>query len=215
MGNQIARDLHMAQSSYSSVLRHFQTVDPILYTAGMEITPVPAFGKRSNLFKELIDSIISQQLSIKVADVISARVYALVPAGELTPEEILGLSTEELRAVGVSYAKIRYMKDLAEKVSSGELDLDQLDTLSDDLIIEKLTVVKGIGQWTAEMFLMFALAREDVFSVGDFGLRRAVQKLYLLPTPPTKDELLEMSAKWAPYRTWAARILWNSLDTSS
>lgn len=205
----------MSQSSYSSVLRHFQTVDPVLYRAGTMITPIPAFGKRSNLFKELVDSIISQQLSIKVADVISARVYAVLPDGELTPEAILKLTTEDLRAVGVSYAKIRYIKDLAEKVSSGELDLDHLDQCSNDEVINKLTVVKGIGQWTAEMFLMFALAREDVFSVGDFGLRRALQKLYQYPSPPSKEVLIEISARWAPYRTWAARILWNSLDTSS
>lgn len=205
----------MTSTSFSSVLLYFQTVDPILYAAGTQIMPIPTFEKRSNYFKELVDSIISQQLSTKVADVISARVYALLPSGELTPDAILELPTEELRAVGVSYAKIRYMKDLAEKVSSKELDLVELDQLSDAKVIEKLTVVKGIGQWTAEMFLMFALAREDVFSVGDLGLRRAVEKLYQLPSPPSKEVLMETSAKWSPYRTWAARILWRSLDTAT
>ncbi len=205
----------MNRTTYSIVLRHFETADPILYTAGSMITPVPDFVVSPNYFKALVDSIISQQLSIKVADVISDRVYALLPIKDLTPETILEVATEDLRAAGVSYAKIRSIKDLADKVSSQQLNLDTIDQVTNAEVIEKLTVVKGIGPWTAEMFLMFALARDDVFSVGDLGLRRAIQKLYKHDTPPSKEELRALSDKWAPYRTWAARILWQSLDLST
>lgn len=204
----------MTRSSFSTVLQHFQSVDPILYEAGIRITPIAPFEKSTNFFKALVDSIISQQLSTKVADVISNRVYALLPVGNLTPEAMLAVATEDLRAVGVSYAKIRYIKDLADRVVTRKLNLDHIDDVSNSEVIEQLTVVKGIGPWTAEMFLMFALAREDVFSVGDFGLRRAVQKLYQKDSPPSKEALLEMSACWAPYRTWASRILWKSLDSN-
>jgi DNA-3-methyladenine glycosylase II len=117
-----------------------------------------------------------------------------------------------MRDQGISWAKIKYIKDLAQKVVDHEVDLVQIETLSDEEVIIALTKVKGIGRWTAEMFLMFALARPDIFSTGDLGLKRAIQKLYGLKVEPDEKKLLQLSKKWSPYRTYAARILWRTLD---
>jgi len=204
---------------------HFEKVDPILFQALQTLTEIPAVSKKGNSadhFTELCASIISQQLSTKVADVIWARFVHLFSNGTdwakgqseptLSPEELLQIPDQTMRDQGISWAKIKYIKDLAQKVVDHEIDLEHIETLSDEDVIIALTKVKGIGRWTAEMFLMFALARPDIFSTGDLGLKRAIQKLYGLKAEPDEKKLLQLSKKWSPYRTYAARILWRTLD---
>ena len=197
---------------------HFQKADPILAAvfSTIELDLHPA-KPRSNInhFVTLVESIVSQQLSTKVADVILARLLSALPDKKITPDTILATDTELLRKQGMSYAKIKYLKDLALKVKEKEIDLEHLDSLSDEEVIVELVKVKGIGRWTAEMFLMFSLERPDVFSTGDLGLKRAIQKIYNLPKEPNEKKLLTLSKKWSPYRTIACRILWRSLDTST
>jgi DNA-3-methyladenine glycosylase II len=199
------------------VIEHFKKADPKLYKVLDQIHkaygPIPEKEKLnpSEYFNELVESIVSQQLSIKAADTIYGRVKALLPKGQVTPENILKTKSEDLRACGLSNAKVSYVKDLAQKVKDKEVDLERLDTLSNEEVIEELTKIKGIGPWTAEMFLMFSLNREDVFSHGDLGLKNALKKIYSLENP-TKDELEKIVLKWCPYRTWGCRILWKSLE---
>jgi len=160
-------------------------------------------------FAELAASIVSQQLSVKAADTIWRRFEAL---GPVTPESILGYAEEDMRSVGLSGAKTRYVRDLALHVADGRLDLSVVDELDDEAVIEALTAVKGIGRWTAEMYLIFALGRPDVLAVDDLGLRRAGGWLLQLERPATREELAEAGDRWRPYRSAASRYLWASLD---
>jgi DNA-3-methyladenine glycosylase II len=193
---------------------HFKSVDPVLAkaleTIG-EIPPVTKKGDSRDHFTALCESIVSQQLSVKVADVIWKRFTTLMH-DDVNPEVVVQTPDQLLRDQGLSWAKIKYVKDLAQKVIEKELLLEELESLENEEVIIALTKVKGIGRWTAEMFLMFALARPDVFSMGDLGLKRAIQKLYKLENEPTEIELTELTAKWSPYRTYASRILWRTLD---
>ena len=130
-------------------------------------------------------------------------------------EQILHDDPDELRvAVGLSHAKVRYLRSLAEHLVSGELDLENLDELTDDEVVARLVTVKGIGEWSAHMFLMFQLARPDVLAVGDLGIRRAVERAYRLPGMPTPAELTALAEPWRPYRTAACLVLWNSLHNA-
>ncbi len=196
----------------SVVHQHFEKNDLTLFNW---IAQIEAFEmiETHNYFEALCSSIVSQQLSTKVADVIWDRVIHLFPDKKVTPEHILQLTEVDLRAVGLSFAKIKYVKDLASKVLSGELDLEKLPDLDNEEIIAELTKVKGIGRWTAEMFLMFTLARPNVFSHGDLGLKKAIQKIYELPDMPSEEQMLALEEKWDPYKTYASRILWKSLDS--
>jgi len=160
-------------------------------------------------FAELAASIVSQQLSVKAADTIWRRFEAL---GPVTPESILGYAEEDMRSVGLSGAKTRYVRDLALHVADGRLDLAAVDELDNEAVIEVLTAVKGIGRWTAEMYLIFALGRPDVLAVDDLGLRRAAGWLLELERPATREELAEAGERWSPYRSVASRYLWASLD---
>ena len=164
-----------------------------------------------NRFESLVSSIVGQQLSNRVVEVIWGRVTRLT-GGEITPENILNTGEEAFRLTGMSRPKIRYIKNLSEAVLSGAVKLDAFDGMENDDIIQSLAAVKGIGEWTAEIFLIFSLGREDVFSAGDGGLQRAVKKLYSLDDVPPKPRLLEISEKWKPYRTYASLYLWKSLN---
>lgn len=139
------------------------------------------------------------------------RFKNLFPGRNITPTFLSKISNEDLRNVGVSWAKVKYLKDLAAKVSNKEIILGGLYELDDGKAIKELTKIKGVGNWTAEMFLMFSLGREDVFSYGDLGLRKAIEKIYDLKDP-TEKTIEKISQKWVPYRTWACRILWKSHD---
>lgn len=176
--------------------------------------PVASPKVSTNLFRDLLEAIMSQQLSSKAASTIFGRFLDLFPGNQTpTPEEVLKLSEENLRCCGVSHQKASYLKSLSEEIVSGRLVLEKLHTLSDEEIITDLTKVKGIGRWTAEMFLIFSLGRQDTFSVGDLGLRTAVSKLYGVDRED-KTKIEQISQKWAPYRSIASLVLWRSLDNA-
>lgn len=197
--------------SVKKALSHFKKADPILFAAskGLEI---PELQKSDDYFSSLCREIIGQQLSGKVVRVIFERFLQLFPEQKISKEHIILLKPEDLRGVGMSWGKVSFIRDLAEKVILGEVELDKFDTMSDQEVLSELIRVKGIGPWTAEMFLMFAIARPDVFSYGDLGLRNAIKNIYKFEKHPTSQEALDLSNKWSPYRTYASRILWMSLE---
>lgn len=210
--------------SNTDIFGHFKKVDPVFYKVAILVhqehgDKLFEFKKPDNLFETLSESIASQQLSIKASDTIIGRVLDLLPERKLTPENILMQKDQDLRNAGLSWGKVSYLKDLAQKVKDKEVVLEDLDKLSEEDAIKELTKIKGIGKWTAEMFLMFALGREDVFSHGDVGLQNAIKKIYKDRLPFDKDGkwkydpmvVEEIIIKWSPYRTIAARILWRSL----
>ncbi|MGH2481108.1 MAG: DNA-3-methyladenine glycosylase family protein, partial [Ktedonobacteraceae bacterium] len=161
-----------------------------------------------NIFEALVDAIISQQISVKAADAIVARVRATTPDGLITPESLLLLDHDALRAAGLSTPKARYVRDLTEKITSGQLDLAQLEHLTDEEVIEKLVAVKGIGRWTAEMILIFSLSRPDVLPVDDLGFVEGVRSAYSLEERPKPKEMRERGEQWRPYRTFATWYMW-------
>lgn len=169
-----------------------------------------ARAQHADPFHALVQAIISQQLSTAAARTIGQRLRDLYD-GRLTAAAIAATSDPKLRAVGLSPQKVRYMRDLCAKVQSGDLALGSLDSLPDDAVVEALTQVKGIGRWTAEMFLMFRLHRPDVLPVGDLGIVNAVRKQYGLRKTPTPERLMKMGEAWRPYRSVACWYLWASL----
>ena len=176
-----------------------------------------AIRPHSRYFETLVKSIVSQQLSTRAAETIFTRFGQLYPGGRIPKAELLLSSTdEELRGVGLSFQKIGYIRDLAARVPAGRLRLSQLPRLSDDEVIAALTEVKGIGVWTAQMFLIFSLARLDVFPVGDLGVRKAIQQQFELPALPGPAEMEELAAtrRWAPWRSVASWYLWRSLENT-
>lgn len=196
---------------YRNALAHFKKVDPLLHKAAQSVDEV-VLQPAEDFFVELCSSIVGQQLSTKAADTIWSRFIELFPNKKVTAEHIAKLDENAIRAVGTSWAKIRSLKDLAEHILTKKLDLSHLRDAEAHAVHEALVQVKGIGPWTAEMFMMFSLAMPDVFSPGDAGLRRAIRQIYNLKTDPTLAELEAISARWAPYRTYASRILWKTLD---
>jgi DNA-3-methyladenine glycosylase II len=164
-----------------------------------------------NPYESLIEAIITQQLSGKAADSISRKfraIYGRFPK----PTDVLKTSDAELRKAGLSYMKISYIKDLSNKVESKQLRLANMKNLTDEEIIAELTLVKGIGRWTAEMFLIFSLGRQDVLPVGDLGLKKGIQRLYSMTELPEKEQMEKMAEKWRPYRSVATWYLWRSLN---
>jgi len=164
---------------------------------------------KSKYFEDLIDAICSQQLSGKAAKTIFGRVKDLLI--EITPENILATSDEDLRSCGLSFQKISYIKDLSSKVKNNEIELDKINLLSDDEVIETLVKVKGIGRWTAEMFLMFSLARPDVFPVDDLGIKNGFEKIANKKWDKIKSAKFA-EKYWKPFRTFASWYLWRSLE---
>jgi DNA-3-methyladenine glycosylase II len=157
----------------------------------------------------------SQQLSTKVADVIYKRFLDLFGGKEPTPQQILDTPFEKLRGIGLSNAKVNYVKNVAEFELTSGMDPKKLARLSNEEVIEYLIPIKGVGRWTIEMLLMFALGREDVFAVDDLGIQQAMTKLYKLDTEDKKvmkQQMLKIAAKWSPYRTYACRYLWGWKD---
>jgi DNA-3-methyladenine glycosylase II len=167
---------------------------------------------RADHFSALVRAIIFQQLSTKAASTIHGRLMELMPSGQPTPEAIAAISEAQFRAVGVSRQKARYLRDLCDKIAAGAVTLDDVQALDDEDVIAALTKVKGIGRWTAEMFLIFRLQRPDVLPVGDLGILTAVQKVYGLRKRPTPDRLRRLADPWRPYRSIACWYLWRSLD---
>ena len=172
-------------------------------------------GRPKDHYGALVRSIVGQQLSTKAARAIYGRLTDRFGGRAPTPEEVLADDPEELRAAaGLSRAKVSFLRSLAEHALDGSLELDRLERLPDDEVIAKLVVVKGIGLWSAHMFLMFHLQRPDVLPVGDLGIRRAVMLSYGLPELPGPAAIEEIAEPWRPHRTLACRFLWRSLDAT-
>jgi DNA-3-methyladenine glycosylase II len=168
--------------------------------------------QRADHFSALVRAITFQQLSTKAASTIYARLIALVPGGHPTPAGIVSVTDDQLRAAGMSRQKVAYLRDLCGKVGSGALNLDAIDSMPDEEVISALTQVKGIGRWSAEMFLMFRLLRPDVLPTGDLGIVTAIQRAYRLKKRPSPDRMLRIGEAWRPYRSVACWYLWRSLD---
>ena len=164
---------------------------------------------RTDYFASLVKSIISQQLSAKAASSIWTKVLKICPL--ITPEALYVVGTDALKGVGISSAKLKYLENLTSRVATGELNLNTINTLTDEEVIYSLTQVKGIGRWTAEMFLIFSLGREDIFAFDDVGLQRAVKWLYMLDDV-SPDKLKVLSEEWKPYRTAASLYLWEVIN---
>lgn len=185
--------------------------DPILNKLVKKYKPPNNFKDRSEfLYEELIESIIGQQLSGKAADTIFKRFLALFKDSKFpSPDELLKTDTEKLRSAGMSYSKASYIKSVALAFKDKQLDAKKLKEMSDEEVKKELTKIKGIGNWTAEMILIFTLKREDVFSLGDAGLRRAIKNLYNIEK---ETDILKLSEKWKPKRSYACWYLWRSLE---
>ena len=197
------------------------SIDPIKYLSNVDAQlagVIKAVGQysikvRNNAFKSLVESIIFQQLAGMAATVIFGRFIKYYNGRMPTPAQILSTTETELKSkVGLSSKKIEYLKDLSSKIEDGRLNLDILPSMTDEEVITALQQVKGIGRWTAEMFLIFYLGRQDVLPVTDLGIRKAMQKLYLLPELPKPATMLAIAQPWKPYRSIATWYLWKSLS---
>jgi DNA-3-methyladenine glycosylase II len=196
---------------------HLRAVDPVLGTLIDELGPLdltrradrPAPGDH---YAALVRSVVGQQLSTSAARAIWGRLVEYFDGHPPTPTQVLEADQEGMRiAAGLSHAKVKYLRSLAEHVLDGTLELERLDRMPDDEVIAELTSVSGIGEWTTQMFLMFQLDRPDVLAAGDLGIRRAIERLYELPELPPPAEVLRIGAAWSPYRTVACLYLWRSL----
>jgi DNA-3-methyladenine glycosylase II len=199
------------QNAAAHLSQHDLVLAPIISRAGLA-----TLSPHSNYYWELVDSIISQQLSVKAARTIEGRFQALFDEEFPEPAAILLKSIEELRSVGLSNAKAHYIRDLAQHIVDGRVRFDQLDAQSNETIITELTAVKGIGEWTAHMVLIFCMARLDVLAPGDLGIRSGMRILYNLSELPTPQEVRDIagSNNWHPYESVACWYVWHSLNTA-
>jgi DNA-3-methyladenine glycosylase II len=178
--------------------------------------PLPLLQVRQNIPLRLMASIMSQQLSTKVAKVIYKRFLEIYGAEEPAPQQVLDTSFDTLRAIGLSNAKVHYVQNVARFCIEQDITDTKLLSLPNEEIIDLLTQIKGVGRWTVEMLLMFTLGREDVFAVDDLGIQQAMIKAYKIPADDKKmlkEKMLKISAKWSPYRTYACLHLWSWKDT--
>lgn len=196
--------------------RHLSANDPKLAELIKQYGPC-RIRPHDDHYGELLSSIVSQQLSVKAADTIWGRVLNVYGGKTPTPWQLVDTDTEALRACGVSYQKISYMQDLAKHIISKQLDLKHLSTLPNGEIMQQLVAIKGIGEWSAHMFLIFSLGRLDILPVGDLGIRKAALQVYGLKQMPEPEMLERLSVKnsWKPYESVAAWYLWQSLDNKT
>src|SRR5215472_16071621 len=193
-----------------TAVAHLSSIDPVMADAIARVGPC-TLAPNPNVFETLVDAIISQQISVKAADAIMARLRAAIHAGSdglIRPEALALLDQDAMRAVGLSPQKMRYIRDLTDRVTSGQLDLEQLSELDDETVITELVKVKGIGRWTAEMMLIFSLGRPDVLPVDDLGFLEGVREAYSLSARPTPKEMRTRGELWRPYRTFATWYMW-------
>jgi DNA-3-methyladenine glycosylase II len=202
-GPKVVERLRQSDPVIAGLVDGFGTPDEVLTRRGRR--PGDAYGA-------LVRSIVGQQLSTKAARTIFERLVELFGGRTPTPKELLDADPDLLRGAGLSRAKVAYLRDLAEHVEDGELELERLAELPDEEVSEQLTAIKGLGQWTAHMFLIFHLGRPDVLPIGDLGIRRAVQIAYGLEEPPDAAELERIAEPWRPHRSLACVYLWRSLD---
>jgi DNA-3-methyladenine glycosylase II len=203
----------LTPDGYARARRLLMRRDPILGAAIKRIGACRmAERQRSDHLSALVGAIVSQQLSTKAAATIFGRFVALFPEQRIPDAAAIdALDDAALRSVGLSGQKVGYLRDLCGRIADGRLRLDELDALPDELVIERLTSVKGFGRWTAEMFLMFRLHRPDVLPVGDLGIVNAVKRMYGLRKQPDSKRLLKIGNVWRPYRSVACWYLWQSL----
>jgi DNA-3-methyladenine glycosylase II len=198
---------------YEKARRHLIRHDPKLGALVKRFGPCGLGTTRKiDRFAMTVRSIVSQQLSVKAASTIHDRMLAALETERATPEAILAIDQDRLRACGLSWAKVASVRDLATRISGGSLALDSLDAMDDTQVIETLTQVRGIGQWSAEMFLIFRLGRPDILPVGDVGVQRAMRSLYGLRKHPSPARMTALARPWRPYRSIACWYLWRSLD---
>lgn len=186
--------------------------DPIMKTL-VDAYPPPEPRERSDLFVDLVDAIVSQQLSVKAAASIFGRVETLFDGEGITAAGLAAIDDDLLRGAGLSRPKVRYVKGIAAAVVAGEFDPLGLSEFPDEAVVEELVRLKGVGRWTAEMLLIFSFGRPDVFAVGDLGLRSAVARHYDVDRE-AHEEVLAIAEKWAPYRSLACHYLWKSLENA-
>jgi DNA-3-methyladenine glycosylase II len=213
----------LAESIPAGAVEHLRRADPILRGVIDAIEADGGIGPRGGRrgikpddhYGALVRSIIGQQLSAKVAAVMNQRLLDRYDGRPPMPAEVLAEDPEELRAaIGLSKMKVAFLRSLAEHVTDGSLELDKMGSLSDEDVIAELVAVKGIGQWTAHMFLIFHLERPDVLAVGDLGIRSAIRTAYELDELPGPTEMERIGEPWRPYRSVACRYLWRSLDNT-
>jgi len=205
----------MTATEYAKATRLLARRDPVL-AALVRKHGACGLGQRQHTdpFKALVHAIVSQQLSTKAASTIAGRFAALFAGGFPAPADLATVSDQQLRSVGLSFQKMSYLRDLCARLEDGSLRLDRLGKMEDEDVIAALVAVKGIGRWTAEMFLMFRLQRPDVLPVGDLGIVKAVQRHYGLRKVPTPERLTRIGESWRPYRSVACWYLWASLDNT-
>ncbi len=206
--------ISLTADGYAKARRHLMRRDPIL---GAAIKRIGACGmadrQRTDHLTALIGAIVSQQLSTKAAATIFGRFVALFPENRIPgAEAIAAHSDTALRGVGLSGQKVGYLRDLSARIADGRLNLEELESLPDDQVIERLVAVKGFGRWTAEMFLMFRLHRPDVLPAGDLGIMNAMQRLYRLRKRPDAKRIHKIGEAWKPYRSVASWYLWRTLE---
>ncbi|MFI5260335.1 MAG: DNA-3-methyladenine glycosylase family protein [Candidatus Paceibacteria bacterium] len=203
----------------AAALKHFKRIDPHFHAATLPQhaalpDDLPHKRTQKELFESLVSIVVSQQLGTKAADSIFARVKE-ISGGPLTSLSIMKIKPEKLREAGLSAAKAKTIRSIAEAVENGSLDLLALKKIPEAEAAEKLMSIWGLGPWSVEMFLMFAIGREDVFSAGDLGLIRSIEAIYGLPKGASREKLLSISDAWAPYRTFASLLLWRTRDAAS
>ncbi len=202
----------------TAALEHLRAADPILRDVIDRYGPDGLNERREGGQREhygaLVRAIVGQQLSTKAAAAIYRRLADRFGGREPRPQEILDDDPEQLRAVGLSRAKVTFLRSLAEHVLDGSLELERLDRLGDEQVIAELTAVKGIGVWSAQMFLIFHLGRPDVLAVGDLGIRKSMMRAYGLEALPAPAAMEEIAECWRPHRTLACRYLWRALDAT-
>lgn len=206
----------LTPEDYARARRVLMRRDPVLGTAIKAIGPcLMADRQRKDHLTALAGSIVSQQLSTKAAATIFGRFLALFPEGPLSAPAILALDEPTLRGVGLSGQKVRYVRDLCERIVDGRLVLDEIESLDDEAVIARLTEVKGFGRWTAEMFLMFRLRRPDILATGDLGLQKGMKALYKLRAMPSPAVMQKRAEIWRPFRTVGCWYLWRVAETTT
>lgn len=198
------------ESSHDHALAHLRSADPVLAAIIQRVGPY-AMQYHEPTFRALVRSIVFQQLHGKAARTISERLVQRA-GGEITPDSILKLRVAQMRSVGLSKQKLTYIRDLARKTRDGLVEFERFPQMTDDEIIAELTQVKGIGQWTVHMFLMFALRRPNILPTGDYGVRSAMRKAYGMKVMPKPRTMERLAKSWHPYCSIASWYMWRSLD---
>jgi DNA-3-methyladenine glycosylase II len=198
-----------ASNPYVKAQRHLGRRDPVLKRLIAAVGPC-TLTPNPDGFRVLVRAIVSQMISTKAAESISARLETVLGGSRVTPARILAATDESMRGAGLSASKVRALRDLAERARNGALPFDRLPEMEDDEVVERLVAVRGIGAWTAQMFLIFSLGRLDVLPVADLGLRAGVQDQFGLDALPDRAKLHELAAPWQPFRSVATWYLWRS-----